>query len=100
MIVDVLSDALQEVLDETKDLNVLFNRYGERLKDIPLEYEACTVEVSTKQSMKSVEDLAKKIDIKADDLAKVNGCDKSDPVLPQTILLVPKGGWPGLGTEV
>lgn len=65
----------------------------ERLKKISsLTYEACKVKVSTE---KSIEDLAEKLKIDADDLAKVNGRDKSDSVRPQTILLVPKGLCPG-----
>jgi multiple sugar transport system substrate-binding protein len=100
LIADVLSNTLRDVLNTSIDLGTLnksLENYGKQLKEIPLEYDACTVPESTdkSKSVKSIKDIAEKIEIQADDLAKVNGRDKSDPVRPQTILLVPKGRCPG-----
>jgi trehalose transport system substrate-binding protein len=111
LVQEVLSDALQDVLQQGRtkgpataaDINALLRPYAERLQAIPREYqrcevganktagdEPCAVGVSTK---KSLEELATAFQTTPAILAKVNGRTDWEPVEPENIptLLVPTG---------
>jgi transposase len=115
LVEEVLSDALQDVLQQGAEENPepdavdkLLRKYVERLQAIPHEYMACAVVppenrgegdcpvvMQTEKSFGDLaDDLARNYGVKTDSatLAKVNGRDESECVSRQNmnILLVPK----------
>jgi hypothetical protein len=116
LVIDVLSGALQDVLDQNQNhaqesdterkIDELLRWHGATLKEIPLTYEACEVvlkktgrpetcevEVPTE---KSFEELGQEFNTQANILAKVNGRGESDPVSHKNMqfLLVPEKSAP------